>query len=176
MPPYPTLLRCAVRRERDLRAATDPATPPGVLDELARRLDHRRPGSRDRVAKLVAANPSTPPSTLSRLADRPGTALHRAVLRNPAAPVHVLQRFVHSAEPCHRAAIADSPAATEQVLLALVAAHPEAIDLPLRVLRNPALSDGAFERLAEHVGGRWPDLVDGIRRERADRTARATRA
>lgn len=73
------------RKQSQRREASDPATSPGRLAELAK--------SDLALTRLVAANESAPGELLAELSEHGDRAVRRRVVRNPATPARIAARI-----------------------------------------------------------------------------------
>ncbi len=71
--------------------AANPATPSGVLAEVARLDRMRAPPERGEPDEALAKHPNTPPALLARLAAGGDDAVREAVAGHPGTPVEVLE-------------------------------------------------------------------------------------
>ncbi|MDY7093753.1 MAG: hypothetical protein SX243_12345 [Acidobacteriota bacterium] len=146
-----------------LGLAENPATPPSLLQELARRDEpwlHEPPASGWRlwlhgdlrsIHQVVASRPETPAAALELLARSPEASVREAVAANSSAPPSALEQLNGDPSPQVLRAVARNPATPEGLLGAL--AHHDDRWVRFSVGRNP---QAPLEVLAELA--RDPDL------------------
>lgn len=124
------------------QVASNPATPPPLLDRLARTWDSD-------VHAAVAANASAPPETLRHLFRAGGETVRRLCLENPNCPVDLLRSRAGAPAPQWRALVAANPRTPQEILQSLAAdPAPEVI---AGLSGNPALLQGLQRRLLRHA-------------------------
>ena len=160
---YPHIRNLFARQEA---VAADPGTPAAVLDELARKPVNRQLDV-DRTRERVASNPTTSAHTLTWLMESDqNLAVATAVLTNPSTPVEVLRRFGMREGAFYAGLVVENPGAGDEFVRAVVDQHRNDIDVLLRALRNPAITDDLFESLAARAEVRWSNFVDAMRAQR----------
>lgn len=92
--------------------ATNPNTPPPVLDHLVRRGD---PALLERIAE----NPRTRPTTLANLAFHPSPEVRVAVAENSNTPIESIEMLAADESADVRYRLAESPEVPEEILQVL---------------------------------------------------------
>lgn len=119
----------------------------------------------------LAGDPATPPGVLEAMFARVTDAtVLGALLRNPSSPAGALNSFVEAAPPLLKHLV-QNPAAGDELVLAVVAAHPFEHGVAVAALENTGISSGTFDAIAESLGAPWATIVANIRLARCTRPA-----
>lgn len=153
------------------RIATDPRTPPDVLDHiLVLEASTSVPCSDydPEIAILVASNPSAPSHLLAHLVEwewecpEHGYKVITAVAGNPSCPVNLLERLVleYSNEEALCAEAVNSPTCSASVLAVIRWAWPKT-PLSAAAVAHPTYSNDAYRTLIDEKlrdDGEWKSL------------------
>ena len=161
---------------RDEAVAADTSTDPAVLDAIARKpvdrgtSDQRLSRNVGYARENVARNPSALPETLEWLSQLTSDYMVIAgVMENPNTPLDVLWSAANHAESHIASLIVQNPGCGDAFILRVVDLHAGNLDVALRALRNPSITNETFELIAASVESRWDIVVDELRSARHDR-------